>query len=54
MILPLDEAREILGRRAEGLSDVELARLVAALEMLAGWSIDEARREAASLRRRSA
>jgi hypothetical protein len=54
VIVSLSEAREILGRRAEGLSDVELARIVAALEMLAGWSIQEARRTADALRRRSA
>jgi len=40
VILPLDECRRILGPAAAGMSDDDLAVLVARLELFAEWSVD--------------
>lgn len=45
MILSLDEAREILGRTAEGRTDEEIARLVEIADLVAEWAIERFDRE---------
>lgn len=44
-MIPLDEAREILGRAADGRTDEEIARLVEFADLVAEWSIEASDRE---------
>lgn len=41
-MIPLDEARDVLGPACDGWSDLDVARLVAAAELLADLAIEAA------------